>query len=115
VAELERLLQSSDELVAKAIAAKDEVESTLVQQCVALVNAKKAEISRLLNSSQVSRRGQRDVVRKAESDEEAELSEDMGKMASQAYSRIPVTQTHVSAKQVLEDMGDDDDDFLNML
>ncbi|RHY79811.1 hypothetical protein DYB31_003253 [Aphanomyces astaci] len=115
VEELEELVRSSDALVTKAIAAKNEVESTLIHKCVALLNEKKAKIKSLQSSSKApSRRDHADSA-PDDSDDDKHAStdeDDEAEVASQAYSHLPVSQTHVTAKQVLDGA---DDDFLDML
>ncbi|ETV90068.1 hypothetical protein H310_15102 [Aphanomyces invadans] len=116
VAELEGLVHASDALVTKAIAAKAEVESKLIQQCVALLNTKKVEIQRLQTFSKSPSHRQHIASPPASDEESTELSgndgDDVAEVASQAYSQVPVPQTHLSAKQVLNSS---DDDFLDML
>ncbi|KAF0754346.1 hypothetical protein AaE_005369 [Aphanomyces astaci] len=115
VEELEELVRSSDALVTKAIAAKNEVESTLIHKCVALLNEKKAKIKSLQSTSKApSRRDHADSA-PDDSDDDKHAStdeDDEAEVASQAYSHLPVSQTHVTAKQVLDGA---DDDFLDML
>ncbi|KAF0717033.1 Aste57867_2533 [Aphanomyces stellatus] len=102
VAELEDLVRQKDALLDDAIAAKAETETRLVQQCMQLLNAKKSEIQRLRGTSK------RGLDLDEVSDEE---NDDVAEGASQAYEHLPVSQTHVSAKRVL----DEEEEFLDML